>query len=166
MRDLSARDDASTSVELHAGPCGDEFTELARRVSAGYGVCLFRSAEYLNWRFHANPLAPCEILTARREGKLVGFAVTALHEENGSMLGLFGEIDERMVGSLVQRITDRMRDRGVMTLSVPMTPTHPFFPILSGLGFHPRESCPVVVATDRKELAGAHWSLMAGDRDL
>jgi hypothetical protein len=166
LRDVSAREDADTSVETYAEPCGDEFTALAQRVSAGYGVCLFRSAEYLNWRFRANPLAPSEIQTARRDGKLVGYAVTALHEENGSIIDLFGEIDERMVGSLVQWITNRMRERGVMTLSAPMTPAHPFFPVLCSLGFHPRESCPVVVVTDRKELTAARWSLMAGDRDL
>ena len=166
LRDVSAREDANTSVDVHAGSCGDEFTELARRVSAGYGFCLFRSAEYLNWRFCANPLAQFEILTARRDARLVGYAVIAQHGEDGSILDLFGEIDERTVRCLVQRITDVMRERGAMTLSVPMTLIHPFCPMLSGMGFHPRESCPVVVVADRKELAGVRWSLMAGDRDL
>ena len=166
VRDLSGRADAGLSVETQAGPCGSEFTELAQRVCAGYGICLFRSAEYLNWRFRANPLEQCEILTARREGKLLAFAVIAQHKENASILDLFGEIDERIVGSLIQRITGQMRERGVMTLSAPMTPAHPFFPVLRGMGFHLRESSPVVVATDRKVLASARWSLMAGDRDL
>jgi len=172
LRDLPAEHDSESEVALHVGPCTEEFTALARRESAAFGVCVFRSAEYLNWRFLSNPFSQFEIWTHRRKGQLTGYLIVGLHEDNATIADLFGERDLRMVRNLIAHIAPALRRRGVITLSAHMVPSHPFFPVLQSLGFQPRESTPVVVFEGgpnggiwSEKTREQSWSLMAGDRD-
>jgi len=172
LRDVPAENDSDSEVALHAGPCAEEFTALARRESAAFGVCVLRSAEYLNWRFLSNPFSPFEIWTHRRKRQLTGYAIVGFHEDHATLADLFGERDLRMVRNLIAHIGPALRERGIMTLSAHMVPTHPFFPVLQLLGFRPRESTPVVVFEGgpnggmwSERTREQSWSLMAGDRD-
>lgn len=56
------------SVSLHDGRFGEEFSDLARKVGNRCGACVQRTADYLNWRYLANPLYSYEVLAARRDG--------------------------------------------------------------------------------------------------
>ena len=67
--------DPSLKLSTHEGQCGEEFSVLASRHSSRLGICLKRSAEYLNWRYADNRLAGFEFITASRRGKLNGYAV-------------------------------------------------------------------------------------------
>ena len=60
--------DGRVKVLLQEGQCSDEFSRLAAIIGNRHGVCIQRSAEYLNWRYVQNPLHRYELFIARREG--------------------------------------------------------------------------------------------------
>ena len=91
-------------VGIHARSRGEEFTVLAQQQRGKFGLCLDRSAEYLNWRYISNPLARHEIVTARSKGRLVGYIVwTRGGKTRRSWIS--GEEDSGMVRRLVAEIT-------------------------------------------------------------
>ena len=162
--------DDTLEVAIQQGPCGEEFTMLAQEQRGKFGICLQRSAGYLNWRYVWNPLAHHEIVTARRAGRLVGYAVWTQTEEDASIVDLFGEKDPGMVRCLVAEITLMAQKRGVMTLSVSINEGHPWYSLFSEMGFRLRESFPIIVIPSKNfpykidpQLSG--WYLMQGDRD-
>ena len=64
-----------------------------------YGMCLKRSAAYLNWRYREIPTAAYEIVTARPQGRLSGYAVFSVRCGAGATLAdLFGTQDRRILG--------------------------------------------------------------------
>ena len=162
--------DKSLEVAVHAQFCGEEFTVLAQEQRGRFGLCLDRSAEYLNWRYLSNPLARHEIVTARRKGLLVGYIVWTHAGEDAAIVDLFGENDSRMVTRLVAEITTLAQARGLMTLSVLLNESHRWLSVFCEMGFRLRDSVPVVIIPSKTfphkidpQLTG--WYLMQGDRD-
>ena len=147
LKRASSRRDADESLEVavHAQLCGEEFTVLAQEQRGKFGLCLDRSAEYLNWRYISNPLAHHEIVTARRNGRLVGYVVWTRGEEDASIVDFFGEDDAGMVRRLVAEIMALAQEQGVMTLSVSMNEAHPWLWLFREMGFRLRDSVPVVI---------------------
>lgn len=162
--------DRSLEVALHQGACGDEFSILAREQCSRLGICLLRSAEYLNWRYVNNPLADYEFITARRRGGLKGYAVWTQAGEDASVVDLFGENDPGIVKGLLAESIARLTKRGVMTLSVWLNESHPWLSWCSEMGFRVRDSAPII-CTPAQSLAkteglrSSRWFLMQGDRD-
>ena len=162
--------DGTLEMTIQDGPCGEEFTALMHEQRGKFEICLQRSAEYLNWRYVNNPLAQYEIVTARRNGRLVGYAVWTQTNEDASIADLFGEQDSAMVRGLVAAITALAEKRGLMTLSISVNESHPWRSLFSKMGFRLRESIPVVIIPS-KTFAGkinpqlTGWYLMQGDRD-
>jgi hypothetical protein len=159
------------AVDFHRGACGPEFSALAEAESAGYGVCLKRSADYLNWRYRDNPTARHEILTARRGGRLAGFAVFTHDASTATLVDLFGVREPAVLSALVRGAVAVARGRGCATLNVSLLDSHPWVAMFRRLGFRPREASPVVVnaapeSTVTRALAGqTDLFLMFGDRD-
>ncbi len=168
-RGLHPKDAASISAQEEA--CGEEFSTLARQVSAGYGICVERSAGYLNWRYRAHPHRRHEILTARREGALVGYLIFTLRGEDASIVDLFGFEETEILGSLIAHAADVLRGRGVITVSAPILASHPRVALFERMGFRARESVPVLLYTPSGHGAAQNaaavppWFLMDGDRD-
>jgi hypothetical protein len=149
-------------------PCGDDFTALARGVGARSGMCVQRSAEYLNWRYLDNPLVRCEMFTARAGGVLHGYAVLACEGDRGTLLDLLGLDDAGARAALVDRVTRVAAARGVSTLSAPVVASHPSLPLLERLGFVRRECQPVIACGPDVPTPGAgaaRWLFYHGDRD-
>lgn len=92
-RNLRLKEDTSLTFELHERRCEEEFTCLAENLRDSYGPCVRRSADYLNWRYLENPYCNLRMITARRGGRLVGFAVFAQTDEAGVIVDLFGKND-------------------------------------------------------------------------
>jgi hypothetical protein len=165
------RDTGELTIVLHEGWCGEEFSVLARDVGWQYGVCVQRSAEYLNWRYVANPLVRCEILTARRNGVLVAYAVFTQSGEDAMVMDLFGVQDRQVISALVESLIRFLRKRCVITLSAPLFESHPWMTLFQRLGFRARETSPVVIYTspgasqEGSSLQGMDWFFMYGDRD-
>lgn len=161
----------SSSFSLHQGECGEEFSELARSVGGRYGVCVQRSAAYLNWRYFANTYCRYELLTARRQGVLVAYAFFTQVGEDAVLADLFGIEEPAVLGSLVDELVDLLRRRGVVTVSAPMLDSHPWMPLLQSQGFRVREASPVVIyfpphaAANHNMPKYPQWFFMHGDRD-
>lgn len=165
-----AKADEALEISIQQGSCGEEFTTLAEEQRGNFRFCLQRSAAYLIWRYVSNPLAHHEIVTARRDGRLVGYVVWTNAGEDASIVDLFGEEDPGMVRRLVAEITTLAQKRRVITLSVSISESHPWLSLLSEMGFRLRDSVPVVVIPSKTfphkidpQLSG--WCLMQGDRD-
>jgi hypothetical protein len=168
-RDGAGEGAIGCTISLEAGPCSEEFTALARKMSASYGVCVERLADYLNWRYRSHPLRRYEILAARRDGTLVGYAVFLQEGEDAGIVDLFG-IEEEALGSLVKRVVTIARKCGAIAVSASVLTSDPRRALLERLGFHARESRPVVVYLPRQlatsdRNVGLTWSLMDGDRE-
>lgn len=159
------------TIAVHEGICKEEFTTLAHSVGSCFGSCIERSAEYLNWRYLGHPLVHYEFLTARQSGGLSGYVVFSHTGEDAKIVDLFGFSDTAMWTSLVARVVTLLRERGVVTLSLPALATSPWAGQLKNWGFRPRESAPLVVCDASRggtALAGKltdPWFLMDGDRE-
>lgn len=159
------------TISLHEGTCGEEFSLLARQVAGRYGVCIQRSAEYLNWRYVTNPLRRYELLTVRRNGVLLAYVVFNQNNENAVLVDLFGVEEPETITSLVDGAISLLWKRGVVTVSIPMLESHPWFTLLQQMGFKAREADPVVIYASSNSplkqslIEGFSWFLMDGDRD-
>jgi GNAT acetyltransferase-like protein len=156
------------AVAPHRGSLGAEFTDLARRVTPGAGICVWRSAEYLNWRYCDNPVQPHELVTARLEGRLVAYVALTRDGDAAILVDLFGETDALRV--LVRSTVAGLRTRGAVGVISWMGDTHPYAALLRELGFRPRETAPVLAGAVAgspwaRAIRDASWLLTYGDRD-
>jgi hypothetical protein len=158
-------------IAPHHGPCGEEFSRLWEAEAVNYGVCLERTPDYLNWRYRENPTAHHEILTARRQDRLVGYAVFTAQGQSALLVDLFGSQDEDILPALAQAVSDLARRRGCTSLSVSLLDSHPWTGMFRKLGFVPRESSPLIVSSVPDATGHALLSVpadlffMSGDRD-
>ncbi len=165
------RSPRSLTVRPHEGPCGAEFTELARSASPGYGAVVRRHADYLNWRYLNNPVRRHEILTARREGRLVGYAVVDTRGDTAVLVDLFGVPDVHIIEGVLRGALSCLRRRGIASVTLWLSPPRSWVPVLHRLGFRPRETAPVMIETaapaagEAELLDPARWLLSHGDRD-
>jgi len=171
FRDRRREYGRALTVSLHTGDFDEEFSVLASGASGRHGVCVQRLAEYLNWRFLASTYCRYEIMTARRDGCLVAYAVFTHADQDAVLADLFGSDDPVIISSLVSGVVGLLRKRGIVTVSVPMLESHPWGTLLHSLGFRPRETSPVVLyLAPHSQLKhaiheGKDWFLMHGDRD-
>ncbi len=153
---------------LHLGPCGEEFSQLAQQIGGGLGICLERSARYLNWRFLKHPSLRHEVATARTQGSVKAYAVFTESEGRAALIDLFG--DEGAIRVLVLYLSSLLRKRGLSVVSAYCLETHPWFGLLRRLGFMKRDSDPVVAVSPNGSpwngtVAGENWFLTQGDRE-
>jgi len=169
LNDWRRRPAKSIDVSRHDGTYGAEFSTLARQIGGRYGVTVQRTAEYLNWRYLTNPIERHEVVTARVHGTLRGWAAFTDDGENGTLVDIFGAFEPELVGALVSAIVHTLRRRGVVTVSVPLSTSHPVAGVLRGLGFQDRERHPLVIypvpQSGFTTGSAVSWCLMDGDRD-
>ena len=65
-------------------PVAGEIDAFWERNAAHFGITIWRSAAYLRWRLDANPWVDHDVLLARREGRLVGYAVAHPDRKGGT----------------------------------------------------------------------------------
>jgi hypothetical protein len=154
-------------LSLQPGECGHEFSELAIKRGVFNSVCTERSAEYLNWRYLRNPLANYEILTARRDGELLAYAIFSHGGEDAAIVDIFGPDDTAAISALLDALITLLRERAVVTLSAVLIDSHPWIPFFSRAGFKEREKSPIIVyrPAHGREFDASKWFLTYGDRD-
>jgi hypothetical protein len=155
-------------VAVQKEPFGEEFTVLSREVRGRHGVCVSRSKAYLNWRFLDGWSASHEVFAGRREGELVGYAVVAPEGSGARVVDLFAGDGEGVIADLIAGVTTELRTRGVETVSIWLSESHPWMGEVRGAGFVRRESSPVLVsplARMSSHDGGPAWALTQGDRD-
>jgi GNAT superfamily N-acetyltransferase len=168
LRDVRVWRDADWTIAADPGPWGEEFTLAAREWSSSAGVCVARTAEYLNWRFREHPLQKYEMLTARQGSRLGGYLIHHSNGEDWTIADLFAETDAAR-SALLTEATGIARERGAHTVSVAWLATHPGTVLLEQNGFRARESSPVVLvplpqpAQRLVEPEKDRWFLTSGD---
>ncbi len=156
----------------HKEQCGDEFTALSDEMATTNMNCLERSATYLNWRYHQNPMYSSEFITARFMGVLKGYIVFSEMEGDALILDVFGSHEDDVMLGLIVNVLDRIRERGHESLSVSMVEGHNWIPFFVSLGFSPRDTDPVIIQTAQcgstttsYDCGSPSLLLMQGDRD-
>lgn len=153
--------------------CGPEFTALDAEVRKGSGLRTVRSAEYLNWRYKTNPGTAHNIMTARKAGALVGYAVITSEGALTSIADLCASVEnaERLVPHLLTAVAEYAhQDPKTTTISMVSGVSHPWSEIFRKAGFRQRDHSPLVAYADKSSakpgpLPGSNWYLMQGERD-
>ena len=168
---LTQRRPRFLQIAMHHGACGEEFSQLAEATGCRYGVCLQRSAAYINWRYIGNPLGRYEIVTARAENVLLAYAVFTFDGKEGTLVDLFFGKDHTVVRFLLDEVVAILRTRGAATIQTAVIAPHTWVGLLQQKGFRLRESRPIVIyappesALPLSEAADGGWLLLYGDRD-
>jgi hypothetical protein len=168
LRDGQRQPRPGSAIAVLEGFCGSEFTRLAQAVGSTMGLCLQRSAEYLNWRYRAHPYRTYEIVTLRTDNSLAGYAVVRSEGRHLSLVDLFGEGEFLL--DLLAGVIEIARDLNLDTVTVGLIGSHPWIKIFRDAGFHCRESFPIVACCqprngDQGTRNGRKWFLMNGDRE-
>jgi hypothetical protein len=154
-------------IALHSGSCGDEFSLLDRESLDETTARVRRSADYLNWRFLANPFRSHEIMTARRDGRLAGYVVLATDAGGPSIVDL-SPSPRPVTTALVAAAVRLAHRRRASAITASVMDSHPAMPALVELGFRARDASPVIVcaaAGSSARLEQAAWAFTEGDRD-
>lgn len=154
-------------IALHAGPCGEEFSVLDRENVDASATRTRRSAEYLSWRFLANPFRAHEILTARQDGRLAGYLVLAGDAATTSIVDL-SPSPPSVIRALVAAAVRLAHRRGASVITASVIDFHPATAILADQGFRAREASPVIVCAAPgapSRLEHTAWFFTEGDRD-
>ena len=163
-------DKNSCELEFLKGPCAEEFTHFDNQFRSRPGIQTVRNAAFLNWR-HLDPAAPTRhILTARRQGTLVGYIVYSNQADAGYIVDLNSLDEPAVIVRLLDGAVQDLGSSGVSAVHLSATDAHPWSPILQRAGFRKRESSPIV-ASSRPEsgISGLdfqnNWYAMSGERD-
>ena len=156
---------------LHKGSCGEEFSTLAQQVRRQNVIDIKRSAAYLNWRYLDHPSCCYQMMTAYVEGALSAYAVFTDNGADATLMDLFGVENPKVITAVVLQIINYLHRRGVATVNISMSQSHPWIGLIRHLGFKIRERAPVVICTpavnqsNYKMPQELHWCLMQGDRE-
>ena len=171
LRDHTSRRLGKCTVSFYEGMFGEEFSAIAHRASAQYGVCVKRSAAYLNWRYRDHYFLRYEVFTARVETALLAYAVVADAGEYAQIVDLFGVEDPLVLNQIVSYIISRCRDLGKIGINVQLLGSRHWVALFNSMGFHIRESFPLLAdgsASDGEANPAARtskWFLTYGDID-
>lgn len=167
----SKGDANACTLEVQQGRCGEEFNLLEKQLRAAPGLRTVRTADYLNWRFLDHPNAAHEILTARRKGALIGYAVYTLDPQDATIVDVSSVEEPAVILRLVAGGVRRLGQLGAMTASMNVGEAHPWIRWFQRAGFRRRESSPMVVSLlGGSAVAGLdfrrNWYVMRGERDI
>jgi hypothetical protein len=157
-------------LQVHDGPCGEEFTKLDELLGKRLGMSTARTAAYLNWRYLSNPCCRYQLLTARKAGTLLGYAVYMTSENDSTLVDLHSMDHPNVIARLLHGVVEHLRALGAVTVILHAGSGHPWSRLFERTGFRRRESDPVVVQTRQGSAVHAanlqrDWFLMYGDRD-
>jgi hypothetical protein len=168
-RDRRRSNAKGLEIAQHEGTFGSEFTDLYRQNTDQHIISVERSAEYLGWRYLANPFQRHEVLTARRAGRLAGYAVFRQDDRMMTLVDVFAAGSAETVDALIRRAVVLAWERGLEAASISVLESSPWIPGLKRAGFRERETSPIVVTASPKAWPEVNdersWLLLPGDRD-
>ena len=162
-------------VEVRPATVSPEYDALWARARASNTMCVRRDERYLRWKYLECPHRRYDLVEARRQGELVGYAASRLDDYRGTRLGWIVDVftdtrDEAAKDALVHALVSGFRAKGVAraqaySLNAPLAATlrrHGFFPGFSAVQFCVKAA---VLPQGAFENVGG-WNLMFGDGDL
>lgn len=152
---------------------GDEFDELNKKSSHWYSLIGDRSSQYLNWRYHDNPLQSYERLVVRREGQLVGYIIYMVEGRNAVFKDILCDPNSDLYNVMVCHWIKSLRQRGIDSISSIFMNSNPVIRVFEKYGFKKRPEVSSVYgySGDKSDLseiwnAGDKWYMTVGDRDV
>ncbi len=157
-------------IELHLGPCGEEFTILDQALQRTPWLRAARTAAYLNWRFLGHSGKSSVILAGRKNGALVGYVVVRNEPGDARIVDLASLEDPEVIARLIDGAVRVLGSSGAKTVSLVAGDGHPWGKLFERAGFRRREKSPLVVvsrqgATINETNFKSQCFLMEGDRD-
>jgi hypothetical protein len=148
LRLWRARPDRLPGLEvgLHSEEFGEEFSELDRRTRAPGVLRGRRHSEDLNWRYRRHPLHRYRVLTARKDGQLVGYAVVRAAGEIGHVMDLSGIPSPTVALALLEMACQDLARTSIQTIQAVVTEGNPAEETLRNGHFRYRAPAGSVVA--------------------
>ena len=167
------RADKGIELGILDGPLTDEYAFLAEReITRARPIAAHRTAEFLNWRFLANPIWPHRVVFARKAGQLAGFAVFKLLDQRTCVVVEGVASHFSVYRALLLEIARLARQAGLERLDAPVLVGSPLEETLGRAGFIRREVSvgPTLFVPSRKHqdkglLDRQMWWMVEGDRD-
>lgn len=152
-----------------------EYDALWERARASFGLCVAKRSAYLTWKYLQCPHRKYDILEARHDGSLRGFAVTRVGDHKdlkiGFVIDLFADAaDHEAKTALLHAVLDRFRDQDVARAQV-WTMNRALQQDLRRFGFFAGASSVQFCIKWTADPHGAfddlgRWQLVLGDGDL
>jgi GNAT superfamily N-acetyltransferase len=119
---LMAREQAPVSRGVNVSRIesfGPEYDALWEKVRTSYAMCARRDATYLNWKYVSVPHRAYDLVEARRNGELAGFAVARQDDYRGTRIGWILDVlthaeDDAAQDALVSSLLAEFRATGVV----------------------------------------------------
>ena len=165
LRFRGQRGSSSIEFALHNSEFGHEFTACDQAPESGT-VRHRRNAEDLNWRYRNNPLREFEVLTARKNGELLGYVVFSVENGDALIFDLFGTDLAHVGPRILQAITELARSRHLHTIRALLSQKCSYRPLFERAGFFPRDHGPRIVAfsvSHEAWLRSASWQFQQAD---
>jgi len=118
FRGLGAKPAPQGVAVRQVSEIGPEYDALWEKARASYSMCVRRDAAYLRWKYLGCPHKRYDLLAARRENELVGFAVSRVEDYRGLRLGWIVDVfapagDTAAKDALIGTVLQRFRASGV-----------------------------------------------------
>lgn len=170
VRSMPTGTPAGLEIAAYSGQFDEEFTALDQRVGAHDSVRSLRSAEVLNWRFREDPLHRYSVLTARRQGVLVGFLIAFRTDGDAYVIDLFGDPLNQVGPPLLHFLAREERSARTQTLHALAESGGKSAEALIKGGFGQREASARIVAYSKSGTPAAaflarrpHWPVTRMD---
>jgi len=153
----------------------EEYDALWERARGSYAMCVRRDRAYLDWKYARCPHRKYDVMEARREGRLDGFAVSRHEDHRGLRLGWVIDVfadasDHEVKDALLGAVLDGFRRAGVARAQA-FSMNAPLASDLRRRGFargrSPMQFCVRTRVDSTGVLADrARWHVVFGDSDM
>jgi GNAT superfamily N-acetyltransferase len=154
---------------------GDGYDTLWERAGGSYAMCVRRDAAYLDWKYVRCPHRRYALREARREGELLGFAVSRDEDYRGLRLGWIVDVfahaeDQEVREALLGSVLDSFRESRVARAQA-FAMSAPLQRDLARRGFAPARSPMQFCVRTRVPSEGVfedlgRWHVVFGDSDM
>lgn len=106
-----------TNIETVA----EELDKFWERNKGKFGITVDRNSGYLKWRIFDNPNLTYEFFLARKQSKIVGYAITrSAGEGQGTIVDLIADgNNQRIFDAILNRVVTEFEEAGIYTIQFP-----------------------------------------------
>ena len=148
MTGRRASDIPGVEIAASTGRFGEEFSKLDERGAPAATIRSRRAAADLNWLYRENPLQSYEAIAARRDGRLIAYAIYFARGAEAFIAEIGGEPDAALAEALLGALSRSVREQFPQAESITalLADEHPLAESFRSAGFLAREEAERVVA--------------------